>query len=262
MKETIYYQSGDQKSNLNAVRSKAVANASIARSIAKDLRVSAYNLNPKLCANIDCKSMIPYDKKSNNFCSHQCSAKVSNASRDRSFAKLDYKKTLSCTLCKNEYDADPRRSGIKFVCDPCKVVYPHTKVHCTTCKFCQHKFYTNTSVSVCKNCQHLKWQNNKSQYSFTFNIWDYPDLFDLDLLKSIGWVSFGGKRGGIKNLSGLSRDHKVSVSDAKKHGYDPYYISHPCNCELLPHHINNSKNTNSSISYEELVTLVDEYDSR
>ena len=52
MKETQYYQSGNQTSNLNAVRSKAVVNASIARSIEKDLRVSAYNLNPKLCANI------------------------------------------------------------------------------------------------------------------------------------------------------------------------------------------------------------------
>ena len=115
---------------------------------------------------------------------------------------------------------------------------------------------------ICENCQPLKWQNNKDQYSFKFNVFEYPDLFDLELLKNIGWVSFGGKRGGTKNLEGLSRDHKVSVSNAKKYGYDPYYISHPCNCELMTMPSNNKKNSNSSITYEDLKILVDSYDAK
>jgi len=72
----------------------------------------------------------------------------------------------------------------------------------------------------------------------------------------MGWVSFGGKRGGVRNLNGLSRDHRISVSDAKKYNYNPYYISHPCNCELMSMNENNSKNSKSSISYNSLVNEI------
>ena len=260
MKKTEYYISGNQTKNLNAVRKKAVTNASISRASAKNSRIIEYNANPNQCYYTGCNSIIPYDKRSNKFCSQSCSAKVSNESRDPSIYITTATKTVSCTKCNTNVDIHLRRSANKFICDACKIVYPHSKVHCTSCKFCNSAFYTNTSAIVCNQCQHLKWNNNKNQYSFKFNVFDYPDLFDLVLLQSIGWVSFGGRRGGNKNLSGISRDHKVSVSDAKKYNYDPYYISHPCNCELLPHHINNSKNTKSSISYEQLVELVTEYD--
>lgn len=262
MKKTQYYQSGLMAKNLESVRSKAVANSSKARSLAREERITVYNNNPKLCEHVECKSPIPYDKKTNKFCSHSCGAKVSNASRDPSHTKLFYTKTASCVKCNNLHNVDPRRSIKKFVCDQCKTVYPHSKVHCTTCKFCNNKFYTQTPSSVCKGCQHLKWNNNKNQYSFTFNVWDYPALFDLEMLRSKGWVAFGGKRGGNKNPSGLSRDHKVSVSHAKKHGYDPYYISHPCNCAIMPHTENNKKKSSSSITYAQLVAEVDAYDQK
>ena len=71
-----------------------------------------------------------------------------------------------------------------------------------------------------------------------------------------------GKRGGKKNINGLSRDHRISVNEAKKFNYDPYYISHPLNCELMPHQQNNKKKTKSSTTYDELVKLVNDYDNR
>jgi hypothetical protein len=37
-------------------------------------------------------------------------------------------------------------------------------------------------------------------------------------------------------------------------------ITHPLNCELMPHTQNNKKKTNSSITYKDLVILVDEYE--
>lgn len=222
-----------------------------------------YNTNPKLCNN--CLQPLSYDNRRNNYCSHSCAAKVSNATRDPSFTIMPKTKSLTCTVCNTDELVDPRRSAHKFLCEGCKVthkltIYPQTKVHPVTCKFCSSIFYSNKPVSVCRGCQHLKWSNNKDQYSFKFNVFEYPDLFDLDLLKKVGWVSFGGKRGRATNHNGLSRDHKVSVSDAKKHGYDPYYISHPLNCELMPHAINNKKKANSSLLYDQLVVLVNDYD--
>jgi hypothetical protein len=113
---------------------------------------------------------------------------------------------------------------------------------------------------VCNNCQHLKYNKNKDQWAFKFNVFNYPDLYDLDLLLRVGWCSFGGKRGGDKNLNGLSRDHRVTINEAKINNYNSYYISHPCNCKLMTMSENNKKKTKSSISYYELIQLVDNYD--
>ena len=89
----------------------------------------------------------------------------------------------------------------------------------------------------------------------------YPDLFDLDELTRIGFYSAGGNRKQV-NMGGLSRDHRVSVSEAMANNYDEYYIRHPINCELMPQTANSSKHNKSSITYEQLVREVDEYDKK
>ena len=91
------------------------------------------------------------------------------------------------------------------------------------------------------------------------NVYHYPNLFDLNLLNQIGFYASRGKSGRW-NPNGLSRDHRVSVSEAIENNYDEKYISHPLNCQLMPHSENNKKKSNSSISYEMLVKLVDEYE--
>lgn len=62
------------------------------------------------------------------------------------------------------------------------------------------------------------------------------------------------------NPDGVTRDHKVSVNEAIINGYDSYYIKHPLNCELMLFGDNAKKHTKSSITYEELVEKVKEYD--
>lgn len=50
--------------------------------IEKKKRMSEYYSNPKLCQNIICDHVIPYDKKSSNkYCSSSCAAKMSNMQR-------------------------------------------------------------------------------------------------------------------------------------------------------------------------------------
>ena len=63
-----------------------------------------------------------------------------------------------------------------------------------------------------------------------------------------------------ENPNGVTRDHRISVNEAIRNGYDPYYITHPLNCELMLFEENNKKNTKSSLSYIELVRQVKEYD--
>jgi hypothetical protein len=94
---------------------------------------------------------------------------------------------------------------------------------------------------------------DREVYEFRFNVYKFPALFDLEMLTRIGFKN-------RQNLNGIVRDHKVSIADAKKYRYDPYYISHVMNCQLITAYDNLRKNSKASISYEELVKLVDEYD--
>lgn len=85
-------------------------------------------------------------------------------------------------------------------------------------------------------------------------------MFDLDQIKEYGWYSVGGKNRKPINKNGCSRDHKVSITDAIINGYDPFYIKHPLNCAIMRHIDNKKKHSKSSISYESLVQMVDDYE--
>lgn len=233
------------KRSHGSIEDKSVWNkSSIVLSLAKENRMKKYLSNPNYCK--ECQQILPYPG-TKKFCSSSCSGIHSNRVR------IEQGYTMP---------KESRRSISNKLSKPKLIIGPYTKIYILTCKFCKLNFISQKSqVRVCKTCQPLKYNNNKDKWSFKFNIFDYPDLFDLEQLKNIGWCSFGGKRGGSKNLNGLSRDHKVSVNEAKINNYDPYYISHPCNCELMPMSNNNKKKTKSSLTYQELVDIVIAYDS-
>lgn len=217
-------------------------------------RSKVYNVTPNFCVN--CKRALPYDERNKKFCNHKCSAVNSNLRRKEngwvlsSESKLKIGKSITITNILKGIKPQDKLKG-----DFCRIFN-------LSCKFCKSKFFSRNKSIVCLKCKHLKYNSNKDEFSFKFNIYNYPELFDLNKLKNIGWVSFGGKRGGIKNLNGLSRDHKVSIDEAKRNKYDPYYISHPLNCDLMPMKDNNKKKTKSSIKYEDLIILIDEYDAK
>lgn len=208
----------------------------------KQLNIEKYNINPKLCN--CCSKPLSYEQRTNSFCSSSCSAQTNNSGR------------VMASATKEKLKQHFKR---KFKHRP-EIVGEYSKLWYAKCLHCGIQFYSAKRSFVCKEHQHLKYNHNRHLYSFTFNVHHYPDLFDLEVLKQLGWYSPGGKKA-ISNPNGLSRDHKVSVSSARINNYDPYYITHPCNCALITQKENSAKNSKSSISYEELVRLVDEYDS-
>lgn len=94
---------------------------------------------------------------------------------------------------------------------------------------------------------------------FKFSLNDYPDKFDFSLIEKYGW--YKAKNRG-NNLEGVSRDHMFSVYEGYQNGILPYYISHPANCQLLPHKLNNTKKSNSSITFEELLKRIEEWNKK
>ena len=103
----------------------------------------------------------------------------------------------------------------------------------------------------------LRWF--RSLCSFKFNVFNYPEEFDLALIEKHGWYS-ASNRGG--NSNGVSRDHMLSVRFAFDNGIDPMLVSHPANCKLLRHNDNVSKFSKCSITHEELKARIEKWNAR
>jgi hypothetical protein len=282
-----HYLASHTKDGFNRVKrslgsQKSILNRKNQLEKSQTQRINDYSRSPKKCEN--CCEVLIYSKRKNRFCSHKCAAKISNKKRIENGynvtqttkskisqtlkSKSNKKtKTFKCRKCKslhlNRKDAKlccadkHRRSRIKRInVNPSG---PFSKICYCSCKNCKGLFIARTQLQFCNPCRKFH-SNKRSQYRFCFNVYDYPDLFDIELLKRVGFYAPGGKTGRW-NLDGLSRDHKVSISDAIKYNYDPYYISHPCNCELMPHRLNGVKKSKSSIKYEDLISMVNQYDS-
>ena len=100
-------------------------------------------------------------------------------------------------------------------------------------------------------------ENYRADCRFKFNLADYPDEFDFKLIESLGW--YKPKNRG-NNLTGVSRDHAVSV----RYGFDnkipAKHLAHPANCILMQHGRNSSKGKKNSITYAQLLKRIRAWD--
>jgi len=99
----------------------------------------------------------------------------------------------------------------------------------------------------------------KTLCKFNFSLDSYPNEFDFGLIKKYGWYS--AKNHG-NNLKGISRDHIYSKHNGFKNLINPYLISHPANCNLIPHHENNCKNIKNFLTIEELIERIEKFNSK
>lgn len=219
------------------------------RKVLRSQNLTKYQTSLKPCKK--CKSLFRPTTQKKFFCSKSCSTSFNNVTRGARSNETKLK--ISNSLKKISITKKKK--------DRITIIGPYSKLFTCCCRHCKIKFVSRTKRQYCCEHKSLYAASSKAGYKFTFNIFDYPELFDLTLLKQRGWFSLGG-RAGRWNISGLSRDHRVSVTEAIANNYDPYYITHPLNCELMPHTENNKKKTKSSISYSELKRLVDEYDNK
>ncbi len=217
-------------------------------------RISNYNTNPNICK--CCKSILDYKNKKNKFCSKSCAATFNNINRDTPAKSL---KLIPCISC-NELNS-VSSFITQYKCEFCKNNKPlFSRVYINNCYHCGTSIKNiQSKKKYCNSCNSLYSDYGRVPYYFKFNIFDYPELFNLDLIKQHGYFS-NGKNNSKINIGGASRDHKISISTAIKNNYDPFYISHPLNCEVMLHNDNIRKNSKSSIEYSELIKIVDEYE--
>jgi hypothetical protein len=134
----------------------------------------------------------------------------------------------------------------KIICQECgehKTCSPSSKI-----KFCSVQCWKN-------NCNKNKtdFQIYREQCKFDFDVHNYKDKLNLEIVDLYGWYSPKNKR---NNLSGVSKDHMFSVKDGFKLKILPYIMRHPANCELMPHPENQRKKSKSSITLEALIEKI------
>ena len=139
------------------------------------------------------------------------------------------------------------------VAQPKEPKAPFSTLYKCVCKHCGLEWRNRNQKRLCEKHESLYSHEGRAKFWFTFSLSSYPDLFDGDFIRQHGMRS-------KENPNGVTRDHRVSVNESIQHGYDPYYIKHPINCELMLFSDNTKKNTRSSITYEQLVESVNEYD--
>jgi hypothetical protein len=121
------------------------------------------------------------------------------------------------------------------------------------CKNCKSEKVLRVRKNICEKCLYDYYELYRPSCSFKFNVLDYIDEFDLDLVGKHGWYSPTNKR---NNLSGVSKDHIYSVKDGYVNNILPEIISHPANCRLMIHKDNSSKNSKSDITIDELLNRI------
>lgn len=205
-----------------------------------------YSENPSKCKL--CDNAIDYNNRNQLFCSPQCKSSSIKLSRPKH--STETKKRISKTLSsKKKYSW---RKDLSHQYRNTDKIF--TKIFKNTCAHCGKVSYTKRRKKYCKEHEHLYGANGRNKFVFTFNVYSYPGLFDLELISKYKW------RCSKTNPNGITRDHKISINEAIRNDYDPYYIKHPLNCELMLFNDNNKKNTHSSIEYTDLISQVIKYE--
>jgi len=192
-------------------------------------------INIKKCKN--CEKIV---KHGNIFCSKKCSASYNN--KGRTHSSKTKKKIRSSILSNYKNKKIPVK---KIKCEICGLL------HCNS-RFCSIECYREF---IKRNPGYYKKQSNSDykQYKldcmFRFNVYNYPDEFDLSLINKHGWYK-ASNRG--NNLNGISRDHIFSITEGFKQNISSIIISHPANCQLMGHQKNNKKHTTCGIDIPKL----------
>lgn len=215
---------------------------------------------------IVCGTSLQASKYQTKFCSRSCAAKYNNAQRPASVGehhsrvlKEKYStKVKTCRKCKENYVGEHICNYILMSKSTSKTPYIRC---CANCKVDLQDNKKKYCSSCFPNSRHYR-----SLAQFKFNVYDYPNEFDLNLIHQHGWFSPNGYKSRNKqpNLSGVSRDHLYTVADGFKNKIDAKLLAHPANCAILLHNGaggNNSKRK-SSITLDALHIKIAEWDRK
>jgi hypothetical protein len=220
----------------NGLRKEGISNLIHLR---RKQSIVTYEANPKTCPK--CEANLPFDKRNNQFCSRQCANSKTHSEETKAKIGEWAKSNPRGCIAERIKDSKNRDLTTKYcmICD--KEIIGGKR------KTCSNLCYKELRRSLGK--QKTEIQQYRSLCSFTFNVYEYPEEFDLYLIEEFGWYKAKNKG---NNLNGISRDHIISVRYGFDNNMDPFLLSHPANCKLMRHRDNFSKFTDCGMSIEQL----------
>jgi hypothetical protein len=179
----------------------------------------------------------------NAYCSTSCAARHNNAVRREHGWKmpLSQREAVSAAL-----KGRNRTPGTTVICARCGTSFIYRGSLPTKRRFCGRDCWKAT-VSAASAAAY------RQACQFKFDVADYPDEFDLELVRQHGWYSPSNR---AANLRGVSRDHLFSVADGRSRGVSAKVMSHPANCQLMLHQENKAKAHVSTITFEQLLERI------
>jgi len=181
--------------------------------------------------------------------------------------KKEHKEHCTRSCANSRVHTDESKNKIRQSCLGGKTMY--TAERSFMCQYCNKKFQTRRKGKIyCdRRCHGLDRQRrnltNKTFRQiyrhfakFQFSLRDYPDDFNFGLIEEYGW--YKAKNRG-NNLSGVSRDHILSVTDGMNQMINPLFLAHPANCRLMRQCDNASKGSESRLTIEELCARIKEW---
>jgi len=100
----------------------------------------------------------------------------------------------------------------------------------------------------------LEYSEYREKCKFDFSNTDISKIKGYELLKEFGFYHK------TKNVSGVVRDHRISIWHGWLNKIDPSIISHPTNCEFITHKANASKSISISVELNELKLEIENWD--
>jgi predicted nucleic acid-binding Zn ribbon protein len=212
-----------------------------------------YSKNKNKCSH--CKEYLLYEKRNLLFCSISCANKARGPHSEETKIKIsqwaiDNPRGIACN------SVIPWNKNMQKPVSYCIICNSKTTGKRKTCSDICYGLFRRRNADISKK---TALQMYRAKCAFKFNVYDYPEEFDLYLIEEYGWYK-ASNRG--NNLNGISRDHIVSVRYGFDNNIDPAILAHPANCQLLPHSENSSKHSNSDITLEELYQKIKLWDEK
>ena len=215
----------------------------------RENKISQYYSNPKKC--LCCSTILSYEYRIYKYCSKSCAA--SHGSKGRKISE--------------KAKENIRTARLSYLEKHGKLQFPYCPVEFIICKK-TGKPYCNKNERGYRRQQSPYVLTEKQKYydeaKFRFNVYHYPEHFDLSLIEQHGWYTCPGKKRKHyqRNINGVSRDHIISISEGFRKGYDPELLAHPANCKLVLHYENKKKSDKSGISINELKERIKKFGRR
>ena len=191
-----------------------------------------------------------YKKTCSDLCAKRITAKKSGEEKNKKISS-----TLRKKFSSSREDYDENLGLYVRKCQICGKEF-RTKKHAQrfcSCK-CAAKYRNKNRI---ENKTEIELYKRQCQFVFALN--EFPNEFNFALINENGW--YKAKNHG-NNLGGITRDHMFSIKEGFRKQIDPYYISHPANCELMRQADNASKHSKCSINEKELMERITEWEKR